>query len=84
MKKIILSLILIMILSFTPVYESYADAGTITIAGGSIGVAGLGAAGLAGLTGPVVVAVFCAALAFGMDIELTEASEAAGMTIHIL
>ena len=80
MKKIILSLFLIMILSFTPVYESYADAGTITIAGGSIGVAGLGAAGLAGLTGPVVVAVFCGLMAVGLDVELTKQSEAAGMT----
>lgn len=67
-------------LIFIPCYKTYADAGTLTVAGGTIGIGGLSAGALAGLAGPAVVAVFCGMLAVGVDIELTEASQQAGMT----
>ena len=64
-------------IAFNQTYDVYADAGSLAVAGGAIGVAGVG---VAGLTGPVVVAVFLGLMAFGMNVELTKASEQAGMT----
>ena len=80
MKKIIISLVLVCVLTITPVENSYASAGTIVVSGGSIAIGGLAAGSLAGLAGPAVVIVFSAMLAMGMDVELSRASQEAGMT----
>lgn len=76
-KMIILSFAIISCLVTVQVEQVYADAGSIAVAGGAIGVAGVG---LAGITGPVVIAVFLGLMAFGMNVSLTEASQEAGMT----
>lgn len=75
MKKRIFSLFMVFALCFVSVDQAYADAGSIIVAGGS--VAGVAAGAIAG---PAVVAVFCAMMAFGMNVELTKSSEEAGMT----
>ena len=77
----LLSILLVSVIIFNS-YERkvYADAGSITVAGGSIAVGGLGAGALAGLAGPAVVAIMLAGLCWGVDVELTKASEQSGMT----
>lgn len=79
MKRLIVFLMVGMLIIFQPV-KVYADAGQLTIIGGTTAIGGLSGAALAGLAGPAVVAVFIGMMAVGMDIKLTQASEQAGMT----
>ena len=79
MKKLIVFLMVGMLFISQPM-KVYADAGQLTIIGGSTAIGGLSGAALAGLAGPAVVAVFIGMMAVGMDIKLTQASEEAGMT----
>ena len=79
-KTVICILMLSVILFNSYEKKVYADAGSIAIAGGSIAVGGLGAGALAGLGGPVVVAVILGGMAWGANVELTKASQQAGMT----
>ena len=80
MKKKAICTMMILMITITPCYRAYADAGSITIAGGTIGVGGVAGGALAGLAGPAVVAVFVGMMAVGMDVELTKQSQQAGMT----
>ena len=79
MKKLFIWL-LCLFLFISPPIKTYASAGTIAVSGGTIAVGGLAGASLAGLAGPAVVCVFCAMMAVGLDVELTQASQEAGMT----
>lgn len=81
MKKIFIFLLVGMLTVYQPM-QAYAEAGTISIIGGSIATGGLSAAafGSAALVGPAVVIVFTALMAAGMNVKLTQASQHAGMT----
>lgn len=80
MKKKICAFLIVMCLLTVNVNNVYASSGQIVVGGSAVAVGGLGAVGLAGLSGPVVIAVFCGLMAFGFNVELTKQSQAAGMT----
>ena len=79
MKRIMIYLLVGMLIVFQPI-KAYADAGTVSIVGGSIATGGLSVAALGALSGPAVVIVFTALIAAGMNVRLTQASQEAGMT----
>ena len=82
LKTCILSFILVSIIAFNS-YESkvYADAGTITVAGGSIAIGGLGSLGAGTALAPYVVPIVLGVMvACGLNVYITEQSQQAGMT----
>lgn len=80
MKKRIFSLFMVFSLCFVNVNQVYADAASLTIAGGSIGVAGLTGASLAGLAVPALAVIGAVMIGAGLEIELSEQAESRGMT----
>lgn len=80
MKKVFISLMLIIIMATNYTYEVHAEAATITVASGAIATGGLSTAGFAGLLTPCAVIVGVGLLACGVDVALTNASQSAGMT----
>lgn len=83
MKKKLLLLMFVVYLIFNQTLCVYADVAGLTVVGGSIATGGLGAAAAVG-GGPIslvaLAAVGVGLTAAGLNVELTEASQAAGMT----
>lgn len=78
MKKSTAIVIMIMYLLLTPV-KGYCEAGSLVVAGGSIATGGLALAGTP-ITVPVLAAIGVGLTACGLNIELTRASQEAGLT----
>lgn len=81
MKKTIFSLFMILLLCTCKVSDVYAEAATITIAGGAIATGGLSGAAVGTAIAPYVVPIILGVMvAGGMNVYLTEESKKAGMT----
>ena len=76
-KYLILAIFISTVLVTAPVMEAQADIATVTVVGGTIGTIG---AGLTALLPPAAVILTVGLACAGLDIHISNASEAQGIT----